>query len=114
MDIGIKRGRVKWPDPQRVVLDEAVPALVARDLWKAPQTHDGTRRFGDGRPWKRPYLLSGLIPCGQCAKGCQAHKPVRRPRVPLLQRNRRRLAILAFRDQNHFILTVSMSPLRGH
>jgi len=65
MDIGIKRGRVKWPDPQRVVLDEAVPA---RDLWKAPQTHDGTRRFGDGRPWKRPYLLSGLIPAGSALR----------------------------------------------
>jgi site-specific DNA recombinase len=65
-----------------VVIDKAVPALVSGALWEAAQTHDGTRRFGVGRPWQRPYLLSGLITCGHCGKRFQAHKPVRRHEFP--------------------------------
>lgn len=42
----------------------AVPAIVTADLWQAAQAKRGTRRFGTGRPWHRPYLLSGLIVCG--------------------------------------------------
>jgi hypothetical protein len=40
-----------------------------------------TRRFGVGRPWHRPYLLSGLIECGHCGKHLQA-KRLTRGRVP--------------------------------
>jgi len=39
------------------------------------------RRFGVGRPWHRPYLLSGLIACTHCGKHFQA-KRLTRGRVP--------------------------------
>jgi len=39
---------VTRPDPERVVVDGAVPAIVTGALWKAAQTREGTRRFSVG------------------------------------------------------------------
>src|SRR5439155_12735510 len=77
-ELGRKGGKVQRPDVEHVVVKEALPAIVPRGLWEAAQPKPGARRFGVGRPWQRPYLLSGLIPCGHCAKRFQGHRPVRR------------------------------------
>jgi Recombinase/Recombinase zinc beta ribbon domain len=80
-EIGKKRGKRRRPETDWVVVDNAVPAIVPVPLWEAAQAKHGTKRFGVGRPWHRPYLLSGLIMCGHCGKGFRAHKQVR-GRIP--------------------------------
>jgi hypothetical protein len=62
-EIGKKRGKVRRPEADRVVLEGGAPAIVPRELWDAAQTRYGTRRFASGCPWHRPYLLSSLIEC---------------------------------------------------
>ena len=52
----------------------AVPPIVPEPLWQAAQAKHGTRPFGVGRPWHRPYLLGGLIVCAQCGKRFWANK----------------------------------------
>jgi recombinase-like zinc beta ribbon protein len=53
-----------------------VPAIVPVELWEAAQAKHGTRKFGIGRPWHRPYLLSGMIGWARCGKRFQAQKQV--------------------------------------
>jgi hypothetical protein len=60
-----------------VVVPDAVPVIVPAEVWAAVQAKHGTRKFGIGRPWHHPYLLSGLIVCGHCGKRFRAHKQVR-------------------------------------
>ncbi len=76
-EIGTKRGKVARPEAKRIIVDGAVAAIVPRDLWEAAQARNGPRRFAVGRPWHRPYLLSGTVVCGHCGKSFQAHKPTR-------------------------------------
>ena len=76
-EIGKKRGKARRPVSEWTVVKGAVPAIVPMDLWSAAQAKQGTRKFGIGRPWHRPYLLSGLILCGRCGKRFQAHKQSR-------------------------------------
>src|SRR4030095_9969452 len=67
--------------PAPLAVNSAVPAIIPNDLWEAAQAVHGTRQFGIGRPWHRPYLLSGLIECCYCGKHFQA-KRLKRGRVP--------------------------------
>jgi len=60
-EIGKKKGKVQRAEADRIVVEGAVPTIVPRELWDAAQARHGTRKFGVGRPWHRPYLLSGLI-----------------------------------------------------
>jgi DNA invertase Pin-like site-specific DNA recombinase len=76
-EIGKKRGKARLPESEWVVVENAVPAILPMKLWAAAQAKHGTRKFGVGRPWHRPYLLSGLIVCGRCGKRFQAHKQSR-------------------------------------
>lgn len=76
-EIGRKRGKVQRPDSERVAVDNALAAIVPAALWEAAQAKHGHRRFGMGRPWHRPYLLSTLIVCGHCGKRFQAYRQVR-------------------------------------
>ena len=63
-EIGRKRGKVRRPDSYRVVVRQAAPVIVPEGLWLAAQAKHGTRKFGVGRLWHRPYLLTSLIVCG--------------------------------------------------
>ena len=74
-DIGKKRGKVRQPNP--ISTDQAMPAIVSRQLWDAAQQKHGTRKFGVGRPYHHPYLLSRLIICDHCGKRFRAHKQTR-------------------------------------
>ena len=73
-DVGRKRGKYRLPDAEHIVVKAAAPVIVPRDLWEAAQARHGARRFAAGRPWHRPYLLSGLIECAHCGKHFQAKK----------------------------------------
>jgi len=66
-ELGKKRGKVRLPDTEHVIVENAAPAIISRELWDAAQARHGTRRFGVGRRWHRPYLLSSLIECAHCA-----------------------------------------------
>ena len=81
-EIGKRRGRVKRAPASHIVVDRAYPEIVPAELWQAAQGAHAPRRFGVGRPWHRPYLLSGLITCGHCGKKFQAHRPVGRLENP--------------------------------
>lgn len=81
-EIGKKRGKLRLPEAEHMV-ENTVPAIVERELWEAAQARHGTRGFGTGRPWHRPYLLSGLIECIGCGKRFQA-KRLHRGQVPAL------------------------------
>ena len=76
-EVGKKRGKVRRPEADRIVFEDGAPAIVPAALWEHAQARHGTRRFGTGRPWHRPYLLSGLIECGNCGKRFQAQTQVR-------------------------------------
>jgi DNA invertase Pin-like site-specific DNA recombinase len=81
-DVGKKYGKQRLPPTEHVILEAAVPVIIERELWEAAQgRHGNARSFGKGRPWHRPYLLSGLIECGHCGKRFQAKK-MARGRVP--------------------------------
>jgi site-specific DNA recombinase len=80
-DLGKKRGKQAQPASERVVVEGALPAIVPDDLWQAAQARHGVRRFGVGRPWHRPYLLSGLIECAGCGKRYHAQRQ-ERGRIP--------------------------------
>src|SRR5207245_1999530 len=80
-EVGKKAGKQRRPESDWVVVENALPVIVPATLWEAAQAKHGTRRFGVGRPWHRPYLLSGLIECGHCGKRFRAHKQVR-GRIP--------------------------------
>ena len=75
--IGKKQGKTRQPKSEWVEVEGAIPAIVPMELWAAAQAKHGKRKFGVGRPWHRPYLLSGLILCGRCGKRFQAHKQSR-------------------------------------
>ena len=77
-EIGKRRGKVKRPAAEHIVVEGAFPAIVSPELWDAAQAKHEPRRFGMGRPWHRPYLLSGMITCEHCGKKFQAHRPVGR------------------------------------
>ena len=81
-EIGKRRGKVKRPAAEHIVVDQAFPEIVPAELWEAAQAAHAPRRFGIGRPWHRPYLHSGLITCGHCGKKFQAHRPVGRREHP--------------------------------
>ncbi len=75
-EVGRKRGKGPLPEAERVVARGAAPAIVSRELWQAAQRRDERRRFGVGRPWHRPYLLSGLVRCARCGRRFQAQRRV--------------------------------------
>jgi len=72
-EVGKKRGKLKRPASEHVVAEGAVPAIIEGDLWRAAQAKHGTRRFGTGRPWHSPYLLSTLISCA-CSRHFQGKR----------------------------------------
>src|SRR5712692_5546680 len=76
-DVGRKRGKLRRPETEHVVAKKAVPAIVSDALWEAAQAKHGKRRFASGRPWHRPYLLSGLVECAHCGKRFQAQRQQR-------------------------------------
>ncbi len=76
-DVGKKSGKFRIPVEEHVVVEGAVPAIIPRELWDGAQALHGKRKFGTGRPWHRPYLLSGLIECSQCGKRFQAKRLAR-------------------------------------
>jgi DNA invertase Pin-like site-specific DNA recombinase len=73
-EIGKKRGKVRRPAFDQIVVENAVPPIVPRALWEAAQRRHGSRRFGVGRPYHRPYLLSSLIRCAACGKSYQGKR----------------------------------------
>jgi DNA invertase Pin-like site-specific DNA recombinase len=77
-EIGKRHGKVKRAEKDRIVVEQAFPEIVPRDLWEAAQAKRTTQRYGVGRPWHRPYLLSSMIACEHCGKKFQAHQPTRR------------------------------------
>jgi site-specific DNA recombinase len=76
-EVGKKRRKQRRPPAEHVGVPGAVPALVTDELWQAAQAKHGTRKFGAGRPYHYPYLLSGLIICGHCQRRFRAHKQSR-------------------------------------
>src|SRR5215472_11780852 len=76
-EIGKRRGKNSRPEADRIVVEHAAPAIIPLELWRAAQAKHGTRKFGVGRPWHRPYLLSGLVVCDHCGKRFRAHKQTR-------------------------------------
>lgn len=76
-EVGRKRGKRPLPETERVTVPGGVPAIVTPEVWEAAQRRHGQRRFASGRPWHRPYLLSGLIECGHCSKRFQAQRQAR-------------------------------------
>ncbi len=76
-EIGKRRGKTRRPESDWIVVEGAAPAIIPVELWKAAQAKHGTRKFGIGRPWHRPYLLSGLVVCDHCGKRFRAHKQTR-------------------------------------
>ncbi len=80
-EIGKKHGKARRPESDWIVVENAAPAIIPVELWEAAQAKHGTRKFGVGRPWHRPYLLSGLVVCGHCGKRFRAHKQIR-GRIP--------------------------------
>ena len=79
-EIGRKREKLRRPQDEWSIVENAVPAIVPRPLWTAAQQRHGTRRFGVGRPYHRPYLLSTLIRCASCGKHYQGKQPPREGR----------------------------------
>ena len=57
----------RGPRPPSFHATSGTPRTLAHDV----------RRFGVGRPWHRPYLLSGLIECSHCGKHFQAKRLTR-------------------------------------
>ncbi len=80
-EIGKKYGKARRPESDWIVVEDAAPTIIPVKLWEAAQAKHGTRKFGVGRPWHRPYLLSGLVVCGHCSKRFRAHKQTR-GRIP--------------------------------
>jgi site-specific DNA recombinase len=80
-EVGTKRGKVRRPESEQLVADGAAPPIVSAELWAAAQAKHGDRKFGTGRPWHHPCLLSGLIQCGHCGKRFQAQRQAR-GRIP--------------------------------
>ena len=80
-EIGKRRGKARRPESDWIVIKDAAPAIIPVELWIAAQAKHGTRKFGVGRPWHRPYLLSGLVVCDHCGKRFRAHKQTR-GRIP--------------------------------
>jgi DNA invertase Pin-like site-specific DNA recombinase len=80
-EIGKKHGKARRPESDWIVVEDAAPTIIPVELWEAAQAKHGTRKFGVGRPWHRPYLLSGLVVCGHCSKRFRAHKQTR-GRIP--------------------------------
>ena len=76
-EIGKRRGKARRPESDWIVVEDAAPSIIPVELWTAAQGKHGTRKFGVGRPWHRPYLLSGLVVCDQCGKRFRAHKQTR-------------------------------------
>ena len=76
-EIGKRGGKTCRPETDRIVVEHAVPSIIPPELWEAAQAKHGTRKFGVGRPWHRPYLLSGMVICDQCGKRFRAHKQTR-------------------------------------
>jgi hypothetical protein len=48
--------------------------VVPAALWETAQAPHGRRRFASGRPWHRPYRLSGLVECAGCGKRFQGQR----------------------------------------
>jgi site-specific DNA recombinase len=76
-EIGKRQGKTRRPERDWIVVEDAAPAIIPVKLWEAAQAKHGTRKFGIGRPWHRPYLLSGLVVCDHCGKRFRAHKQTR-------------------------------------
>jgi len=76
-EVGKKRGKLRRPESEHVVANDAAPAIVPVPLWEAAQAKHGSRRFASGRPWHRPYLRSGLIERGHCGKRFQGQRQSR-------------------------------------
>ena len=76
-EIGKRGGKARRPEADRIVVEHAAPVIIPVELWEAAQAKHGTRKFGVGRPWHRPYLLSGMVICDQCGKRFRAHKQTR-------------------------------------
>jgi len=49
-----------------VVTENAHEPLVDKELFERVQKRLGPQTWGRGRPWGRPWLLSGLLYCAQC------------------------------------------------
>ncbi len=54
--------------PDALVVVDAHPAIVDRDLWEAAQRLMQSRGQSSGRQADSPYLLTGLVVCGLCGK----------------------------------------------
>jgi site-specific DNA recombinase len=76
-EVGKKRGKQRRPAIEHVVVEGAAPVIIPDELWALAQAKHGTRKFGVGRPYHHPYLLSGLILCGHCERRFRAHKQSR-------------------------------------
>lgn len=54
-------------DPKEwIKAENAHEAIVDKETFEAVQTKLGPQTWGRGRPWGRPWLLSGLLYCSHC------------------------------------------------
>ncbi len=70
--VGQKHGKQRQPINEQVIVEGAVPAIVAPPRWHAAQ--DTGRPFASGRSVGRPYVLAGLIRCVGCGHRFQAQR----------------------------------------
>ncbi|MBW7572424.1 recombinase family protein [Caproiciproducens faecalis] len=67
----------KWaggkPNPECVRIENAIPAIIERDLWEGVQTRLNSSRRNATNKAKREYLLAGLIECADCGATYVGH-----------------------------------------
>jgi hypothetical protein len=63
-----KRRRDKGANPSESWIPVSVPSIISRDLWQAAQERIAANRERLRRRSKYPYLLSGILRCGNCGR----------------------------------------------
>lgn len=58
-EVGKKRGKLRRPENEHVVANDAAPAIVPVPLWEAARAKHGSRRFASGRPGIGPTCCPG-------------------------------------------------------
>jgi len=63
-----KRKRGKGANPSESWIPVSVPPIISRELWEAAQERIAANRERLRRRPKYPYLLSGILRCGNCSR----------------------------------------------
>ncbi|MFQ5960262.1 MAG: recombinase family protein [Candidatus Methylomirabilales bacterium] len=73
--LGRRKGKQPRPSDDWII-QEGFPQIIPQAIFDAAQKRRRSYRFAAGRPYHRPYLLTGLIRCGNCGKHWQGHRTV--------------------------------------